>query len=101
MSHILLGVFSSRLHSSPLSAGPIFASHLYDLQIPAIPDLSVPLDFRSGARAHTGPPAVNVEVLLKGAKMETDGGEPIEGSLWARGPGMLEQLGQDSAATQG
>lgn len=93
MSHVLLGVPTSRLHSSSRSAGPIFASHFYDLQISAVPNYLTPLAFDSESenRAHTGPPAVNIEVKLVGQKVdsEVEGGEPLEGRLWASGPGLL------------
>lgn len=89
MSHILLGMPISRLHPSQFSTGPVLVSHFYDLQTPSIPDPRARLDFSSPERAHTGPPAVNVEVVLKGGKVHTEGGEPLEGRLWARGPSIL------------
>jgi long-chain acyl-CoA synthetase len=98
MSHILLGMPISRLYPSHLSTGPVLVSHFYDLQTPSIPDPRTRLDFSSPERAHTGPPAVNVEVVLKGDKVHTEGGEPLEGQLWARGPSILkssENMGSD------
>jgi long-chain acyl-CoA synthetase len=103
MSHLLLGVPTSRLHPSARSAGPIFASHFYDLQIPAVPNYLAPLTFESDAaeRAHTGPPAVNIEVKLVGKKVDSEiqGGEPLEGQLWAGGPGLLERANRDGSRT--
>jgi long-chain acyl-CoA synthetase len=95
MSHVLLGMPVSRLQASPLSTGPIFVSHFYDLQTPTIPDPQASIDLTSGERSHTGPPAVNVEVVLKGEKVETEGKEPLEGRLWARGPSLLRRLDED------
>jgi long-chain acyl-CoA synthetase len=89
MSHILLGMPTSRLYPSNLSTGPVLVSHFYDLQTPSIPNPTAELDFGSSERAHTGPPAVNVEVVLKGDNVHTEGGEPLEGRLWARGPSIL------------
>lgn len=104
LSHLLLGVPTSRLHPSPRSAGPILASHFYDLQIPAVPNYLTPLTFDSGSgeRAHTGPPAVNVEVKLVGDKVDTEvqGGDPLEGRLWAGGPGMLQLASRDQTKNE-
>lgn len=100
MSHILLGVPTSRLHQSARSAGPILASHFYDLQIPSIPDVQAALDFESDNVAHTGPPAVNVEVKLLGKKVAVEGGEPLEGSLWASGPAMLQLASGDTSKAE-
>jgi long-chain acyl-CoA synthetase len=95
MSHLLLGMPVSRLQPSTLSTGPIFVSHFYDLQTPSLPNPLAPLDFTSGERSHTGPPAVNVEVVLKGSKVENETGAPLEGELWARGPSILQSLGEE------
>ena len=104
MSHVLLGVPTSRLHPSPRSAGPIFASHFYDLQIPAVPNYLTPLTFDSASaeRAHTGPPAVNVEIKLIGEKVDTEleGGEPLEGQLWVGGPGLLQLAKGDQSKSE-
>jgi len=100
MSHLLLGMPISRLQQSALSTGPVFVSHFYDLQTPSIPDPMAPLDFTSGERSHTGPPAVNVEVVLKGGKVDNETGEPLEGELWARGPCILQSI-NDTTANDG
>lgn len=92
MSHVLLATPVSRIHPSQLSAGPIFASHFYDLQTDTVPDVNAPLSFSSSERAHTGPPAVNVEVVLKGEKVEAENGEFLQGRLWARGPSLLGEV---------
>jgi hypothetical protein len=39
---------------------------------------------------------VNVEVVLKGSKVENETGEPLEGELWARGPSILRSLGGEA-----
>jgi long-chain acyl-CoA synthetase len=97
MSHLLLGMPVSRLQPSALSTGPIFVSHFYDLQTPSIPDPKVPLDFTTRDRSHTGPPAVNVEVVLRGNKVESETSDPLEGELWARGPSILQRLDSETA----
>lgn len=98
MSHLLLGMPVSRLQDSPLSTGPIFVSHFHDLQTPSIPDPQASLDFSSSERSHTGPPAVNVEVVLKGENVESQDGKPLEGHLWARGPSLLRRLDEQVAS---
>lgn len=105
MSHVLLGVPTSRLHPSPRSAGPVFASHFYDLQIPTVPNYLTPLVFDSAPaeRAHTGPPAVNIEIKLAGEMIELEmeeGGEgdTLEGGLFGGGPGLLQLANGDSFA---
>ncbi|KAH6918885.1 acetyl-CoA synthetase [Coprinopsis sp. MPI-PUGE-AT-0042] len=75
--------------SHPLVAGPVLASHAFDLQ-----------DFpsqksQSGASlsAHTGPPGVNVEVKLVGVDDDAveSGSDPV-GVLFARGPPVAKVL---------
>lgn len=41
--------------------------------------------------AHTGAPAVNVEVMLRGVvdELVEEGGEDAQGEVWIRGPGVL------------
>lgn len=41
---------------------------------------------------------MNAEVVLKGDKVETEGGEPLEGQLWARGPSLLRRLDEKGAS---
>lgn len=90
-SNAFLGLPLSRAYSSPLSAGPIFTSHFYDIQGP-VPDLwAAP---KSRTPGHTGPPASNVEVVLKGPLTEpADEGAPLRGKIWARGPAVLDPKG--------
>ena len=91
LSHLLLSLPLTRLHSSPFSTGPLFVTHFYDLQSPS-PDLS--LNFSSN-KAHCGPPASNVEVLLNGPDVEATGEEHgvLKGRVWVRGPSVLEIVG--------
>ncbi|KAK4686758.1 hypothetical protein P7C73_g3360, partial [Tremellales sp. Uapishka_1] len=79
LSHLLLSLPVTRLFPSPYSASPIFVSHFYDLQSPL-----------EDVKSHTGPPATNTEVLLKGPG--TEKGQEIEGRIWIRGPGVLERV---------
>ena len=101
MSHVLLGVPTSRLHPSSRSAGPVFASHFYDLQIPSVPNYLTPLAFDGppSERAHTGPPAVNIEVKLAGQKVdaEIEQGETLEGGLFGGGGGLLQLATRDNS----
>lgn len=66
----------TRLHSSTVSAGPVFASHFLDLQ-------NLPIFAPSGSekqeKMHTGAPSTNVEVVLKGEGVEAveSGGDPV------------------------
>ena len=94
LSHLLLSLPLTRLHSSPFSTGPVFVTHFYDLQSP-VPDLT--LKFSSN-KAHCGPPASNVEVLLKGSDVEGTGEEHgvLKGRVWIRGPSVLEHVGGDT-----
>jgi hypothetical protein len=66
------------------------------IAVASIPDPLAPLNFTSGERSHTGPPSVNVEVVLKGSNVENETGEPLEGELWARGPSILRSLGGEA-----
>ena len=45
-----------------------------------------------------GPPASNVEVLLKGEGIEKqlEAQEELKGRVWARGPSVFEVLGKES-----
>lgn len=38
---------------------------------------------------------MNVEIVLKGSKVENETGEPLEGELWARGPSILQTSGDE------
>jgi len=68
-------------------------THFNDLQTPSLPDL-LQLDFRGSERAHVGPPASNVEVVLKGSEEEFTKVEDLQtGRIWARGPGIAERIG--------
>lgn len=52
----------------------------------------------TGKQAHVGPPASNVEVLLKGEGIEKqlEAQEELKGRVWARGPSVFEVLGKES-----
>lgn len=93
LSHALLSLPLTRLHSTFLSAGPVFVSHFYDLQGP-LPDIfSKSFD---PSNSHSGPPASNIEVVLRGPETEPvqdDEGKPYQGRVWVRGPGVLEPVG--------
>ncbi|KAL1408830.1 hypothetical protein Q8F55_005644 [Vanrija albida] len=98
LSAALLSLPISRVASSPLSTGPLFASHFYDLQSTQVPDVLKRVRGDDGP-GHTGAPASNVEVLLKGAgtnTKETGDASPYAGRLWVRGPPVLERLGESS-----
>jgi long-chain acyl-CoA synthetase len=97
LSHALLSLPLTRLHTSFVSAGPVFVSHFYDLQGPPVDMFRRKLD---NDTAHSGPPASNVEVILRGPKTELadndDPAKPLEGRLWIRGPGVVEPIGVKS-----
>jgi len=67
----------------PLVAGPVFASHPFDLQDFTLKgqEESVP--------AHVGPPSISVEAKLVGVDDDTieNGGDPF-GWLYVRGPSV-------------
>ena len=66
-AHMLLSMPFTRMYITPLSTGPILVSHFNDLQ-------SEGLD----GNMHSGAPASNVEVMLKGQDVEQieTGGDP-------------------------
>ncbi len=90
-SHAVLSLPLTRLTASPYSAGPVFASHFYDLQSPVVPDVFTPA--AGGRKAHTGPPASNVEVLLRGVDEPMPEEGEVAGRVWLRGPGVLDRPG--------
>lgn len=95
LSHALLSLPLTRLHTSSLSTGPVFVSHFYDLQGPPVDILKRSVETEP---AHSGPPAANVEVVLKGPKTEypekaENEAKPFEGRVWIRGPTVVEQAG--------
>jgi long-chain acyl-CoA synthetase len=105
-STALLSLPTSRLFSSPFSAGPVLSSHFYDIQ--SLPSYLLSPPSAEGDASHTGAPGCNVEVVLRGVvdinkegrgrpKEGTgDGSEAaMEGTLYARGPGMGAVLGQE------
>ncbi|GMK53536.1 hypothetical protein CspeluHIS016_0101220 [Cutaneotrichosporon spelunceum] len=89
-SHAVLSLPLTRLTVSPVSAGPLFASHFYDLQSPVVPDVYKPT---GGNKAHTGPPASNVEVVLRGVHEPLAEEGEVAGRVWVRGPAVLERQG--------
>jgi long-chain acyl-CoA synthetase len=133
MSHVLLGLPLIRLHPSFYSTGPVFVSHYYDVQSQTdwanlwhstwskLEDEVERIEGKGAdtteekKRAHVGPPASNVEVVLRGvgqgwdaqdgagagagAGTKTKGGKdaPIKGEVWVRGPGVVSRLGKETA----
>ncbi|WVW81314.1 hypothetical protein I302_103305 [Kwoniella bestiolae CBS 10118] len=102
-SHLLLSLPLTRLHPSPYSTGPVFVTHFYDLQSPGVGHILKEVDMWESKTpsgkpeiVHSGPPASNVEVILKGDEVEKgfkeDGDEPIDGKIWIRGPSVLERV---------
>lgn len=79
-ARVALSVPLVNAFTHPLVAGPVLASHPFDLQ-----------DFTQGdsedKRAHVGPPSVNVEAKLVGIEDDKveNGGDPV-GLLVVRGP---------------
>ncbi|ORY27329.1 hypothetical protein BCR39DRAFT_560061 [Naematelia encephala] len=88
LSHLLLSLPVPRVFISPSSAGPVLATHYYDIQSPGVHPTHLfqnpPAD---GEASHAGAPASNVEVVLRGSEGEL--GE-MKGTLWVRGPGVGE-----------
>ncbi|UOH79436.1 hypothetical protein LQV05_000441 [Cryptococcus neoformans] len=95
-SHLLLSLPLTRLHPSLYSSGPVFVSHFYDLQSPGVNHVLKQIDmWESAEKAHSGPPASNVEVILKGEGVDEahdKGGKWIEGRVFIRGPSILERV---------
>ncbi|KAK8844727.1 hypothetical protein IAR55_006577 [Kwoniella newhampshirensis] len=95
-SHLLLSLPLTRLHPSIYSTGPIFVTHFYDLQSPGVSHILKEVDlWRSADKVHSGPPATNVEVRLKGEGVDAAHdaeGSWIEGRIWVRGPSILERV---------
>lgn len=92
---------TSRISVSPYSAGPITVSHFTDIQGPLV-DLGVAYDRQYGSPAHSGAPAHNLELVLRGVEnlkvsqesslaSDTGAAPPLKGTLWARGPALGEQ----------
>lgn len=95
-SHLLLSLPLTRLHPSLYSSGPVFVSHFYDLQSPGVNHVLKQVDmWESTEKSHSGPPASNVEVMLKGEDVDEahDRGDKwIEGRVFIRGPSILERV---------
>ncbi|WRT63250.1 uncharacterized protein IL334_000153 [Kwoniella shivajii] len=114
-SHLLLSLPLTRLHSSPYSTGPVFVTHFYDLQSPGVSHILKEVDLwepktsnENGKekldKVHSGPPASNIEVLLKGDKVDEahdEEGRHIEGRVWIRGPGVLERVDGSGQVIEG
>lgn len=91
-ARIVFSVPFVHAESSPLAAGPIFASHPFDLQMFAS---SGKFDGFSTI-APVGAPSINVEVKLAGVN-DTEvqaGGDPV-GELLVRGPPVGQWLGAE------
>ncbi|WVQ64344.1 uncharacterized protein L199_002506 [Kwoniella botswanensis] len=106
-SHLLLSLPLTRLHPSPYSTGPVFVTHFYDLQSPGVAHILKGVDMWENKTStgekeivHSGPPASNVEVVLKGDRVdeghkEEGGNEPIKGRIWIRGPSVLDRVDRE------
>lgn len=105
-SRIALSVPVINVHSHPLAAGPVFASHALDLQ--TFPPAVLTSSSASAADAYAftylapvGPPSVNVEVKLTGvddAAVEA-GADPV-GALHMRGPSIGRPLSVEEEAAE-
>ena len=96
-AHVLLSLPITRLYASPLSTGPVFVSHFYDIQSPGLAPsaLSNGQDSDDGEVSHTGPPASNIEIVLKGPEAYQEEGqlkERLKGEVWIRGPSVCERI---------
>ncbi|PIL23838.1 hypothetical protein GSI_13589 [Ganoderma sinense ZZ0214-1] len=104
-SRIALSVPVINVHSHPLVAGPVFASHALDLQT-FPPSGTAPSASASDAYAFTylapvGPPSVNVEVKLTGVDDSAveAGSDPV-GALRVRGPSVGRPLSVEEEAQE-
>ncbi|TFK42886.1 hypothetical protein BDQ12DRAFT_676954 [Crucibulum laeve] len=84
-SRIALSVPLVNTFIHPLVAGPVLASHAFDLQdFPAVTN-----DVLPSPAAHCGPPSVNVEAKLVGVDDElVENGADPSGALLVRGPSV-------------
>ncbi|RPD65968.1 acetyl-CoA synthetase-like protein [Lentinus tigrinus ALCF2SS1-7] len=105
-SRIALSVPVINVHSHPLAAGPVFASHAQDLQ--TFPPTPVSSSAASAADAYAftylapvGPPTVNVEVKLTGVDDTAveAGADPV-GALHMRGPSIGRPLSVEEEAAE-
>ena len=79
------------VHSHPLVAGPVFATHSFDLQ--NFPAGSTSSD-NFAQLAHVGPPGINVEVKLVGLDdVAVESGADPAGMLLVRGPPVGSLIG--------
>ncbi|PVG02165.1 acetyl-CoA synthetase-like protein [Serendipita vermifera] len=76
-------------YASPLSTGPVFASHPLDMQVQEDVSKGANLDPLEIKKAHCGPPLSNMEVKLATIHEEAvvAGADP-DGELYIRGPGV-------------
>lgn len=86
----LFGLPLVRVTSSQWASGPVTATHFYDLQSPG-GDIALPRP--GGAIAPSGPPANNVEIVLKGVAEPWPETGKVRGHVWVRGPSVLEIVG--------
>lgn len=97
-SRIALSVPVINVHSHPVVAGPVFASHPLDLQTFPASTPSTPSASAADAYAFTylspvGPPSVNVEAKLTGVDdSAVEGGADPIGALHVRGPSVGRPL---------
>ncbi|KAG1754293.1 hypothetical protein EDB19DRAFT_1665616 [Suillus lakei] len=79
-------------HTHGSAAGPLFATHAFDLQM-------LPSSSPATEPAHVGAPSVNVEAKLVGVNdnIVEKGADPI-GEIWIRGPSVGNMLSADGEA---
>lgn len=85
----------TRLVKSSVSAGPVTATHFYDLQCDELAISSSSQSEKKGEyeSAHVGPPASNAEVRLA-FEEEPEENEPVGGTVQVRGPAVLATPGE-------
>lgn len=101
-SRIALSVPLVNTYTHPLVAGPVLASHPFDLQIfPSGPSSGAGSALDNYAFTYLAPvgsPSVNVEVKLTGVNDDAvEAGEDPVGAVWIRGPsvGALLEVEED------
>ncbi|KZT03502.1 acetyl-CoA synthetase-like protein [Laetiporus sulphureus 93-53] len=104
-ARIALSVPVVHVHTHPLVAGPVFASHPLDLQTfpqePASVSASASDAYAFAYLASVGPPAVNMEVKMMGVDDNAieNGADPC-GLLYVRGPSVGRLLGSNDDASE-
>lgn len=92
-AQLALSLPVGRLYASTRCAGPVFATHMHDLQSLPILMHRTNADGKESAVCHAGAPASNIEVVLRGDEVEGgDAGNDPEGEVsrerlrWAMTP---------------